>query len=223
MEDIELKNLWQSYDTKISNAALLNAQSWALNFRCFESIQQQKITSKLNALTRHNIAAVIIGIIWVLVLGILVWGNHFANPFFGISVSMILLFSLYAIVVYIKHIIMISQVDYDHTILDTQKKLTAIQASTFQSIRIIWIQMPFHTTWWWSISFVTSGIGFWLISFPITLLFTWLTLYIYRNLRAENMHKKWVRSLLMAGPELRNIIKSMAFLKEIEEFKKDLV
>ena len=92
MEDIELQNIWQSYDRKIAEAQVLNAQSWVLNLRCFENIQQQKAASKLNALVRHNIVAVVLGIVWVLFLGILVWGNRFKNVYFSFSVSMILLF-----------------------------------------------------------------------------------------------------------------------------------
>jgi len=224
MEDIELKNIWQSYDRKIAEAQVLNAQSWVLNMRCFETIQQQKASSKLNALARHNIAAIVLGIIWVLFLGILVWGNHFANFYFSFSVSMILLFSLYAVIIYLKHTILIKQINYEGNILDTQKKLASLQASTFQGTRIIWLQLPFHTTWWWHSSWAFSGdLRFWFISLPITLLFTLLAIYLYQNLRIENMHKKWVRLLMMAGPEYKNVASSLAFLNEIEEFKKELI
>jgi hypothetical protein len=224
MEDLELKTIWQSYDNKIAEAQVLNAQSWALNLRCFETIQQQKAGSKLNALARHNTAAVVLGILWVLFLGILVWGNLFENICFSISISMIALFSLYAIIVYVKHIILIKQINYDESIVDTQKKLAYLQTSTFQSVRIIWLQLPFYTTWWWHGKWVFgTDLSFWLISFPITLLFALLAIYLYKNIRIENMHKKWVRSLMMAGPEYKNVMKSMAFINEIEEFKKDLI
>jgi hypothetical protein len=224
MEDRELKNIWQSYDRKIAEAQLLNAQSWALNLRCFETIQQQKAASRLNALARFKTGAVILGILWVLFLSVLVWGNGFANPYFGVSVSIIALFSAYAVVVYIKHIILIRQLNYDGNIIDTQKKLSALQASTFQSTRVLWLQMPFHTTWFWHSSWIDfSTARFWLINFPITLLFALLAIYLYKNITAENMHKKWVRSLMMAGPEYKDVVRSKAFLDEIEEFRKELI
>ncbi|MDB5210246.1 MAG: hypothetical protein JWQ30_1073 [Sediminibacterium sp.] len=224
MEDLELKDIWRSYDKKIAEAHLLNAQSWALNFRCFETIQQQKAASKLNALARFKTGAVILGILWILFLAVLVWGNKFENPYFGVSVSIIMLFSAYAVVVYIKHIILIRRLNYDGNIIDTQKKLSALQASTFQSTRILWLQMPFHTTWFWHSSWIVySSARFWLINFPITLLFTLLAIYLYRNITAENMHKKWVRSLMMSGPEYKDVVRSIEFLDEIEEFKKELI
>lgn len=223
MEDLELKNLWLSYDQKLANAQLLNAQSWALNLRCFAEIQQKKASSKLRALARHNIVAVVLGIIWVLCLGVLVWGNGFANVYFCISVAAIALFSLYAVIVYTRHTAIINSIDYDASVVATQEKLARLQTSTFSSIRILWLQMPFYTTFWWSKEFVATGASFWLISFPIALLFLFLAIYLYRNLRVENMHKKWVRSLMMAGPELRNVVKSMSFLEEIEAFKKEMI
>lgn len=223
MEDIELKNIWQSYDRKIEEARVLNLQSWALNLRCFETIQTQKAKSKLDSLVTFKIWAVALGIIWVLFLGILIYGNRFENPYFGVSVSFIMLFSLIAVVVYIKHIIIIKQINYAENITDTQKKLAQLQVSTIKFTGIVWLQMPFHTTWFWHSKWILfSSLKFWLIPFPITLLFTFLAIYLYRNINLENMHKKWVRALMMAGPEYKSVIKAIDFINEIDAFKKDL-
>ncbi len=224
MEDLELKNIWQSYDQKIAEAQVLNAQSWLLNLRCFESIQQQKAQSKLNSLVRFKTRAVILGILLVLLLIFLIWANHFENPYFAISMGAIAIFSLYAVIIYIRHIILIRQLNYEGKIIDTQKKMAVLQSSTFQSTRIMWLQMPFYTTWFWHSKWVFyTSIKFWFIAFPITLLFTLLAIFLYKNIRMENMHKRWVRSLMMTGPEYKNLLKSMEFLNEIEEFKKDLI
>ena len=224
MEDIELKNIWLAYDKKIAEAQLLNRQSWVLNFKCFETIQQQKAESSLSSLSRFKIFAVVLGIVWVLFLGMLVWGNRFENPFFSVSVAMIALFSVYAVVVYIQHIVLIHRLNYDGNIIDTQKKIARLQASTFSSTRILWLQMPFYTTWFWHTKWIVlMGMKFWLIPVPITLLFTFLAVYLYRNITIENMHKPWVRKLMMSGPEYKNLIRSIAFLNEIEEFRKDIL
>ena len=223
MEDIELKNIWQSYDRKIEEARVLNLQSWALNLRCFETIQTQKAKSKLDSLATFKIWAVVLGILWILFLGILVYGNRFTNLYFSISVSFIMLFSIIAVVVYIKHIIIIEQINYAENITDTQKKIAKLQLSTLKFTGIIWLQMPFHTTWFWHSKWILfSSLKFWLIPFPITLLFTLLAIYLYRNINLENMHKKWVRTLMMAGPEYKSVIKAIDFINEIDAFKKDL-
>lgn len=224
MEDIEIKNIWQSYDKKIEEARLLNLQSWALNLRCFETIQIQKAQSKLSSLSRFKIFAVALGIGWVLFLGVLVYGNHFENIYFGISVSIIMLFSIFAIAVYIKHIILIKQIDYSESITNTQKNLARLQLSTINSTRIVWMQLPFYTTWFWSSKWITdTGINFWLTAFPVTLLFFLLAIFLYKNITIENMNKKWVTALMMAGPEYKSVLKAKEFISEIEEFKKDLI
>jgi len=50
-----------------------------------------------------------------------------------------------------------------------------------------------------------------------------MAIFLYKNIRIENMHKGWVRSLMMTGPEYKNVVRSMEFLNEIEEFKKELI
>lgn len=223
MQDHELKAIWQSYDNTLAQAQVLNMQSWALNFKCFETLQQEKAKGRLRSLIRFKVFAVVLGMIWVCFLSLLVWGNRFQNPFFSISVSAIAFFSLYAVWVYLYHIVLISQIRYDGAITETQKKLAGLQSSTFQSTRIIWLQLPFYTTWFWSTEWVLSGDSyFWLIAFPISIIFLGITLYLYRNIRIENMNRKWVKALMMSGPEYKNLVQSMSFMAEIDDFKKEL-
>ena len=37
------------------------------------------------------------------------------------------------------------------------------------------------------------------------------------------MDRKWVRKLMMAGPEYRSLVQAKKFIAEIEEFKRGLV
>jgi len=213
MEDITLKTLWKAQDEKLD-------RTMKLNLYLLESLQKQKAESKLNSLARFKGWAVFLGIIWVLFLGVLVYGNRLKNIYFTISVGMIILFTILAIVVYIKHIALIRQLDYSKPITDTQKKLSRLQASTFNT-RFLLLQTPFYTTWFWSTEMINDmGTRFWLISVPITLAFTTLAIWVYKNLTLENMHKKWVRSLVNSTPEHTSVFKAIDFLNEIEDFKK---
>jgi hypothetical protein len=224
MEDIELKNIWHSYDKKIEEARLLNLQSWALNLRCFESIQTRKAQSKLSSLAWFKLAAVVLGILWVLFLGVLLLATHFANLYFSVSIAMIMLFSIFAVAVYIKHIVLIKQVDHSESITHTQQKLAALELSTIQSTRIVWLQLPFYSTWFWSNHWIAAiGVQFWLIVLPVTLLFCIAAIFLYKNISVNNMHKKWVKTFMMMGPEYKSIIKAGEFITAIEEFKKDLI
>jgi uncharacterized membrane protein len=212
MEDITLKNLWKAQEEKLD-------RSMKLNLFILESLQKQKVRSKLNSLARLKLVAVIVGIIWALFLGLLISGNQLQNIYFTVSVGMIMLITILAIAAYIKHIALIRQLDYSEAITTTQKKLSKLQASTFNS-RFILLQTPFYTTWFWSTEMINSGIKFWLIAVPITLLFTVLTIWLFRNLTPAKMHKKWVKALIKNDPEHISIMEAQNFLNEIEEFKK---
>lgn len=212
MEDITLKNLWKAQEEKLD-------RTMKLNLFILESLQKQKAQSKLNSLARLKLVAVILGIVWALFLGLLIYGNQLQNVYFTVSVGMIMLITILAIAVYIKHIALIRQLDYSQSITDTQKKLSKLQASTFNS-RFILLQTPFYTTWFWSTQMINTGIKFWLIAVPITLFFTLLTIWLYRNLTPGNMHKKWVKALIKNDPEHISIMEAQDFLNEIEEFKK---
>jgi hypothetical protein len=212
VEDITLKNLWKAQDEKLDRAM-------KLNLFIMESMQKQKAQSKLSGLVRLKLVAVILGILWALFLGVLVYGNQLQNMFFTVSVGMIAIITIAAVTIYIKHITLIKQIDYSQSITDTQKKLAKLQASTFNN-RFILLQTPFYTTWFWSTEMIqTSVIKFCLIAVPITLLFTVLTIWLYRNLTPLKMHKKWVSYLLKNDPEQVPVIQAQKFLNEIEEFK----
>jgi len=213
MEDITLKDLWKAQEEKLD-------RSMKLNLFILESLQKQKAQSRLNGLARLKLVAVILGIVWSLFLGMLIYGNQLQNMYFTVSVGMIMLITILAVVLYIRHIILIKELDYSQSITDTQKKLSKLQASTFNS-RFILLQTPFYTTWFWSTGMIEgSGIKFWLIAVPITLLFSLLTIWLYRNLTPGNMHKKWVKALVKNDPEHISVMQAQDFLNEIEEFKK---
>ncbi len=213
MEDITLKNLWKAQDEKLE-------KTLKLNLYLLESLQKQKAESKLNRLARFKGWAVALGVIWVLLLGLLIYGNQLQNIYFTVSVGMIMLFNIAAVAIYIKHIVLIRQLDYSQSITVTQNKLSVLQASTF-NLRFLLLQTPFYTTWFWSKAMINDmDMKFWFISVPITLLFTVLAIWLYKNLTFENMHKKWVRSLINSTPEHTAILEAQSFLQEIEEFKK---
>ncbi len=223
MEQTDLQQLWQSIDRHLLEARVLNLQSWALNFRSFEMLQHQKMKKGLYRLILFKSFAVILGICWVAFLGLLVWSVGTANLFFSCSVMMILLFTVYAIYIYLRHIRMITTIRYDAPVADVQEKIAILQASTFRATRVLWLQMPFYSTWCWNSKWIKEGpYGFWLIAVPIALFFLWLSIYLYRNLIPGNMHKKWVNLLMMVGPEYKKLAEASGYLEEIRSYRDDL-
>ena len=213
MDDITLKSLWKVQDEKLD-------RTMKLNLFILDSMQKQKAQSKLKGLARLKLVAVILGILWTLFLGVLVYGNQLQNIYFTVSVGMIMLITIAAIAIYIKHIVLIKELDYSQSITDTQKKLAKLQASTFNN-RFILLQTPFYTTFFWSTEMIQASVTkFCLIAVPITLLFTLLTLWVYKNLTPLKMHKKWVSYLLKNDPEQVPVMQAQKSLNEIEEIKK---
>jgi hypothetical protein len=214
MEEMELKSIWNAYDKKLE-------RSLKLSMRLLEGIQKDKAKSKLDSLVSIKIFGIAIGVIWVLFLGLLIYGNHFKNVYFSTSVAMIMFFSIIAIAAYIRHIVLISQIDYTESITTTQTRLAELQVSTINSTRFVWLQLPFYTTFFWNQDWMNKDIGFWLIAFPITWLFTAIAIWLYKSIAPENLHKPWVKKFMMIGMEYKYALSASELLREIEEFKKE--
>lgn len=219
MEDLELKKMWNAFNQNIDEAKILNLQSWAVNIKTFEYLQTHKAQSKLKSLSTLKKWAVALGILWVSFLGLLLYGNHFQNLYFSVSVCMLMFFSVAAIAVYIKHIVLIDKINFSESVVDAQKKLTELQTSSITIIRLLWLQMPFYTTFFWSTEWLTSDYTFWLIAFPITIFFTFLSIWLYKNISLKNVDRKWFKILL--SKEWTSVSSAKKYLNEIEEFKND--
>ena len=223
MEDAELKDLLESYNRKMEEAKVLNMQSWVLNLQCFETLQKQKTRSKLRSLIIFKIVAVVLGILWVLFLGYLLYYSlEISKIFFVISVGAIMLITSIAIIVYAYHIVVISKINNSENVLKTQEEISRLKISTINITRILFLQAPFYCTFWWSTQMIVNDpVPFWLISFPIALLFTYLSIWLYRNISMKNANKKWFR-ILFNSPEWTSLVKANNFLEEINSFKKDI-
>ena len=218
MVDIELKKMWDASNKQLEQARILNLQSRALSTKTFESLQKHKAQSKLNGLSTFKNWMIALGIIWVLFLVLLVAGDRFKHLYFSTSIAVIAAFNIYAVAAYIKQVILINQINYESSLVDTQKKLTELQISTINIVRILFLQAPFYTTFYWNTQWMLTDIKFWLITFPISLLLFLASLWLYRNISFKNAGKKWFR-LLMGGREWASIIEAKRYLEEIEEFK----
>jgi hypothetical protein len=224
MESMELDNLLQQYQQALNQAQLLNMQSWQLNLRCFENQQGQKARSSLKPVIGIKVLALVLGILWVGFLGILVFAVGWKNPYFSISLSMVILFTLLAMAAYTWHLSILLSIKYEDNVLDTQAKIAKLKLSTIQMLRIIILQIPFHCTWFWSPSWINShDTGFWFISFPIFIAFTALTIWLFFQIKPQNVNKLWLKKFLSVGIEYKNLEMAESMLEEINEFKKDLV
>ena len=218
MEDRELENMWKADSGKPDHSYIMNLQAWALHARTIEYVQTFKAEAGLRSLAAFKSKAVGIGIVWSLLLGILIYGNRFKNVFFSASLGILLLFSVAATIVYIKQIVLIKRIDYGESVTAIQERLLRLQLSTVGIVRLLWLQLPFYTTFFWSSHWIESDRLFWLTALPITLAFTFLAIWIYRQLNSKNAEKKWFR-ILIGKKEWVSITDAKAALDEIATFK----
>ncbi|ETZ24242.1 hypothetical protein [Pedobacter sp. V48] len=211
MEELDIKQLWSSYDAKLE-------RSLALNLKVIKELQTQKAEHKLRSFRRNQVTGVILGVIWIAFLVFLLV-NTLHNMYFVISVGFIILFNVFATAAYIRHLVMLAQVNIDDSVTESQRKITEIQSSFTNVGRILVLQAPFYCTFWYNNDLVANaGIGFWLIQVVIVSFFTFISIFLFKKLTYKNRHIKWVKAALESFGG-KTLTKAMEFLNEIEEYK----
>lgn len=211
MEELDIKQLWSSYEAKLE-------RSLALNLKVIKELQTQKVAHKLRSFRRNQVTGVILGVIWIAFLVFLLI-NTLHNIYFVISVGFIILFNVFATAAYIRHLVMLAEVNVEDSVTESQRKITEIQSSFTNVGRILVLQAPFYCTFWYNSDLVANaGIGFWLIQLVIVSFFIFISIYLFRKLTYKNRHIKWVKTTLESFGG-KTLTKAMDFLNEIEEYK----
>ena len=217
MEDIELINLWKSYDKKLEENLLFNKKNT-------EDIIKIKVQSYLTSMKPLKYFTLIVGILWVgigsiIITNLFIFAFAMVSKFFLISAALQLLLTAIAIVIYIYQLILIHQVDIDEPILATQAHLARLKSSTLWVARILFLQLPVWTTFYLTESmFENDQPIFYVVQVIVTLSFTYVALWLFFNIKYENKDKKWFR-LIFEGKEWSPVIKSMDILNQVEEYK----
>ena len=217
MQEMELIHLWKAYDKKLDESLQLNRQNAT-------EITTMKVQTLLHSMKPAKLFAVIIGICWVAGLGLLLvkmFLNDYETTslFFLYSLSLQVLITAVAIVVYIYQLSLLHNINLDEPVVLTQQKLAKIKASTLWVTRILFLQVPLWTTFYLSGRFFDNIPAGWLIfQCTITLLFTVLALWLFFNIRAENANKKWFR-LLFSGNEWQPLMKAADLLTQVKDYE----
>lgn len=215
MENAEVINLWKSYNQKLEENLMLNRRN-------AEDITKLKVQSFLSTMKPLKIFIVLMGIGWVVFLDVFIVHLYaVVNPFFLVSAIVIALLNKLAIVLYIYQIVVIHQVDISEPILKTQEKLARLKSSTLWVTRLLFLQLPFWTTFHLNKIVLENGnIWFFSIQLLITMLLLFLAIWLFFNIKYENKDKKWFR-YLFNDLEWTPIIKSIELCREIEAFKQE--
>lgn len=219
MENIELINIWKEQNAKIE-------KSLAINKLILKETIGQKAESALKGLVKLKTAGIVAFVFYLLILGYVLFyaiSNYSsASNYFIVSMSVIALINIKGFADYIKHLAWTKNLNYDGSVMEIQKRLSKHQLSIINHSKIMILQLPFWTTFYLSNSWFPQDIGFIYILFQITITgsFIYLTYWLYKVHKLENLNKKWFRNLL-AGSGGKSVEKALEFYREIEEFEKE--
>lgn len=219
MQELELKELWQTSNERLEKSLEISQQQ-------SDDIKQLKIQNYLSSMKPVKIFTLLVAILWVgvgipLVSTIFINAFEHANKFFLFSAAIQLLITLIALVVYVYQLITIYSVDVTETVLKTQKDLATLKTSTLWVTRILFLQLPVWTTFYWNESMLQNGNWFlWIFQAIVTLLFTYAAIWLFINIKYENKDKKWFQTIFK-GKEWTPLMESMKLLDKIETYKKE--
>ena len=215
MEENQLLALWESYDRKLSENLILNRQN-------AQDLTKIKVKSLLSGMQPLKIFAILTGIIWVLLLDVVVFNIWpAANPIFLIAIGIHILLTKLAIGIYIYQLVLINLVDINEPILSTQEKIAKLKSSTLWITRLLFLQLPAWTVFYWSEEMFQNLNALQIsIHVSVALGMTFLAIWLYRNIRVENRDKRWFR-LLLGGVEWDPMMKSIDLLQQIDEAKRE--
>jgi len=217
MNELELKKLWQTTNNKLEESIVINKKNT-------DDITQVKVHSIIGSMKPIKIFTLLVGILWVGIGGIAlssIYLNSFpeANKFFLFSASIQVSLTAIALYVYLYQLITIYQIDITDPILRTQEKLSNLKMSTLWVTRILILQLPVWTTFWWNESMLTDwGILQWIMTLFFTISFTAIAVWLFFNIKYENRNKKWFQ-LIFSGKEWTPLMESMELLEQVKEYK----
>lgn len=214
MENIELQNIWKSYDEKIDSVLVLNREI-ALRQ------SKQRLNKQISRLYRPKWAAVFIGIpyafflIVITIIAVITKAYFVAIGFGGIS-----LITVIQLLTYFYQLNLIRTVGYNEEILSTQEQLSKLRISSFKSLNLIVFQLPFWSICWISWDalkespFIYGGIN--VLIFAVL---CFIAYWLYQKISYKNKTST-IRDFFLSGNEWNPILKSEKILEQIKEFEK---
>jgi hypothetical protein len=219
MENIDIIQLWKSYNSRLEENITLNKKNAA-------EILKIKTRSALTSMRPVKLFAMIVGMIWVLA-GTLILSNlaihayDKISPFFFYSAAIQVLITAIAIVMYLYQVILISKVHIDEPLLATQKTLTSLTTSSLWIAKILILQLPLWTTFYiTTYCLQNSGPVYYLINGACTAIFTFAAAWLFINIKFENRNKKWFL-ILFNDREWAPLLRSMDMLAQLKEYEQE--
>ena len=215
MENIELQNIWKSYDQKMERVLNLN-QEIAIN------LSRQKLNRQLRKLYFPKWSAVLIGVPYTLLLIAVTTIAVVSKAYIvAMGFGMIALIMTSLLIKYGHQLYLINQIRNDDEVLSTQKQLSKLKISSFNSIRLAIFQLPFWSVCWVSLDalkenpMIYGGVNLFIFVF-----LSYLAYWLFQQVNYTNK-PSWIRDLFLSGKEWEPILRSSEILKQIQEYEND--
>lgn len=217
MNEMEYKNLWQKTNEKLE-------ESFVINRNNTDDISRMKVYNLLSSMKPIKIFTLLVGILWVGIGASLlsqIYFNAFSetNKYFLFSASIQVLITAVALLIYLYQLITINEVDISDPVLKTQEKLASLKLSTLWVTRILFLQLPVWTTFWWNETmFKNWNLLQWSVTGIVTLSFTYFAIWLFFNIKYENRNKKWFK-LIFKGKEWIPLMNAIELIEQINNYK----
>ena len=212
MQETEILNLWKIYNKKLEENLVLNKKNT-------EDITRIKVKSFLSSMKPIKLFTILVGIMWVVFVDVIIFTHlQDANLFFLLSAGIQVVLTKAAIAIYFYQLILIHRVDISEPVVATQLRLARLKSTTLWVARLLFLQLPVWTTFYWNQSMLENGnLTLYIIQAITTLVFSYLAVWLFVNIRYENKNQKWFR-LIFDGNEWTPVIKSMELLNQLDEY-----
>jgi hypothetical protein len=215
MNDTDLKYLWQTSNEQIASSQKSDKTS-------LDKLTKRNVSHFLSSMKPIKIFTLLVGLLWVFSIGyVLIKLSINAYD----QVSLYFLYSAYfqvmltavAVILYIIQLSTIYSIDFNKPVVILQKTLIKLKASTLNITKILILQLPFWTTFYWNESMFKNGtLPLFILQGAVTISFTYLSIWLFFHLKFENADKWWFK-LLLQGKEWESLITSINILNEMEE------
>lgn len=215
MNDTDLKYLWQAGNNQIA----INQKS---DKSSLDKLTKRNVSHFLSSMKPIKIFTLLAGLLWVLGIGyvlikLTIIAYDQVSPYFLYSAFFQVMLTAMAVILYIIQLSTLYSIDFNKPVVILQKTLINLKASTLNVTKILILQLPFWTTFYWNESMFKNGtLPLFILQGAVTISFTCLAIWLFFNLKYENADKWWFK-LLLQGKEWEPLITSIGILNDMEE------
>jgi hypothetical protein len=215
MNDTDLKYLWKTGNEQIAIGQTSDKTS-------LENLTKRNVSHFLSSMKPIKIFTLLVGLLWVLGIGyvllkLTINAYDQVSLYFLYSAYFQVMLTAMAVILYIIQLSTLYSIDFNKPVVILQKTLINLKASTLNVTKILILQLPFWTTFYWNESMFKNGtLPLFILQGAVTISFTCLAIWLFFNLKYENADKWWFK-LLLQGKEWEPLITSIGILNDMEE------